>query len=173
MNVGRLAAAFLVLVALLGGGMIWWLQTRAFYDDPVPLTALRFTLSNGAVTDARTTGTAIDAVSSPLRYRACAQVVDGLPEAQRDALVPAEGAAPTVAPGWFDCFDADAIGADLAAGAATAVIGTKDQLYGIDRLVALYPDGRAFAWHQINECGEVVFDGRPAPEGCSEPPEDD
>ena len=170
---GRVAAAFLVLVALLGGGLIWWTQTRAFYGDPVPLTALALTLSDGTPTEARTTGTAIDAGSSPLRYRACAQVVDGLPEAQADALMPAEGAAPTVAPGWFDCFDAAAIGADLASGAARAVIGTRDVLYGIDRLVALYPDGRAFAWHQINACGEVVFDGRPAPEGCAPPPEDE
>ncbi|MGR3541447.1 MAG: DUF6446 family protein [Hasllibacter sp.] len=173
MNIGRLAAAFLLLVALLGGGLIWWLQTRAYYDAPVPVTALRLTLADGTVTEARTTGTSIDATSSPLRYRACARVVDGLPAAQAAALMPAPDAAPTVAPGWFDCFDADAIGADVAAGAARAVIGVKDLTYGIDRIVALYPDGRAYAWHQINECGEVVFDGRPAPDGCEEPPEDD
>ncbi|MGR3625750.1 MAG: DUF6446 family protein, partial [Limimaricola sp.] len=27
------------------------------------------------------------------------------------------------------------------------------------------------AWNQINVCGEVVFDGDPAPAGCPTPPE--
>ena len=35
----------------------------------------------------------------------------------------------------------------------------------------LYDDfGRGYVWHQINHCGEVVFDGQPAPEDCPEPP---
>ena len=41
----------------------------------------------------------------------------------------------------------------------------------IDRIVAVFPDGRGYAWHQINACGEVVFDGDPAPEGCPPVPE--
>jgi hypothetical protein len=44
-------------------------------------------------------------------------------------------------------------------------------LYGIDRVLAIYPDGRAFAWHQINACGKFVFDGDPPPEGCPPVPE--
>jgi hypothetical protein len=83
---------------------------------------------------------------------------------------PYEGAEPLVAPGWFDCFDADEIGAALSEGTAMAFMGTENQSYGIDRIVAILPDGRGFAWHQINHCGEVVFDGRPAPEDCPEPP---
>jgi hypothetical protein len=43
--------------------------------------------------------------------------------------------------------------------------------YGIDRIVAITEDGRGYVWHQINDCGEVVFDGEPAPENCPEPPE--
>jgi hypothetical protein len=43
--------------------------------------------------------------------------------------------------------------------------------YGIDRVVAVLPDGRGFAWHQINACGEVVFDGNPPPPGCPPVPE--
>jgi hypothetical protein len=78
---------------------------------------------------------------------------------------------PLVAPGWFDCFDAAAIGADLAAGRAAAVLGEANVTYGIDRVLALYPDGRGYAWHQINACGEVVFDGDPPPPGCPPVPE--
>jgi hypothetical protein len=43
--------------------------------------------------------------------------------------------------------------------------------WGIDRVVAVLPDGRGFAWHQINPCGEVVFNGEPAPAGCPPLPE--
>ena len=42
---------------------------------------------------------------------------------------------------------------------------------GIDRIVAVAEDGRGWVWHQINRCGEVVFDGQPAPEDCPEPPD--
>jgi len=41
----------------------------------------------------------------------------------------------------------------------------------VDRLVAVMPDGSAVSWHQINACGEVVFDGEAAPEGCPPVPE--
>jgi hypothetical protein len=85
------------------------------------------------------------------------------------ALYP--NARPLVAPGWFDCFDAATIGGDLQSGRAVAVLGEENVTYGIDRVIALYPDGRAFAWHQINACGEVVFDGDPPPEGCPPVPE--
>ena len=50
-------------------------------------------------------------------------------------------------------------------------MGVENIQYGIDRVVAVYPDGRGYAWHQINACGEVVFNREPVPEGCPEPPE--
>ena len=53
----------------------------------------------------------------------------------------------------------------------TAWLGTADITYGIDRVIALDADGRGYVWHQINPCGEVVFDGKPAPEGCPPKPE--
>ncbi len=81
-----------------------------------------------------------------------------------------DNAEPRVAPRWFDCFDAAQIGEDLATD-AIAFMGVENIDYGIDRIVAIYPDGRGYAWHQINECGEVVFDGNPVPEDCPPPPE--
>jgi hypothetical protein len=129
--------------------------------------ALKVTTGDGATLDLPAREfRGIDADSSPIRFRACftAELPEGLTPA------PYAGAEPLNAPGWFDCFDAAAIGADLASGAATAYLGEENVLYGIDRVLAVYPDGRAFAWHQINRCGEEVFDGRPAPEGCPNPP---
>jgi len=64
-----------------------------------------------------------------------------------------------------------AIGAALEQGEAVAFMGVENVRYGIDRIVAVMPDGRAVSWQQINACGEMVFDGNAAPEGCPEPPE--
>ena len=62
-----------------------------------------------------------------------------------------DGAVPLVAPGWFDCFDAETIGEALETGEAIAFMGEKNIEDGIDRIVAVFPDGRAYAWHQLNE----------------------
>ncbi|MEM6308196.1 MAG: DUF6446 family protein, partial [Pseudomonadota bacterium] len=72
------------------------------------------------------------------------------------------------APNWFDCFDASQIGADLEQGTATAFTGVRNYEYGIDRVVAIYPDGRGFIWHQINDCGDKLYDGSPASADCPE-----
>ena len=109
---------------------------------------------------------AIDSDSSPLRYRACFTVAADLAEA------PAyDDPTPLFAPGWFDCFDAQAIGADLEAGRARAILVAPDTpRYGIDRVMALYPDGRAMVWPQFNPCGTAFYDEDPLPPGCPPPP---
>ncbi len=162
---GRVAVGALVLAGLIAGGLLWWLQTRAYYDAPARAAAIVLTLDGREVaTPAEVTS--IDAGSSPLRYRACFEL--GGPLAGTPAAP--EFASPTVAPGWFGCFDADAIGADLEAGRAAPVLAQADVEYGIDRVAAIYPDGRGRAWHQINRCGRAVFDGEPVPAGCAPPP---
>jgi hypothetical protein len=162
---GRVAVAALVLAGLIAGALLWWLQTRAYYDEPAAIGRVSLTL-DGREVALPAQGTSIDADSSPLRYRACFTLAGPL----AGTPTPPEFASPTVAPGWFECFDADAIGADLAAGRALAVLGQADVEYGIDRVAAIYPDGRGRAWHQINRCGRAVFDGEPVPEGCAPPP---
>ena len=162
---GRVAVAALVLAGLLAGGLLWWLQTRAYYDDPVHADAVVLTV-DGREVELAADLVSIDAASSPLRYRACFDLAEPLV----GTPVAPEFASPTVAPGWFDCFDADAIGADLEAGGALAILARAEVEYGIDRVAALYPDGRGRAWHQVNRCGRAVFDGEPAPAGCAPPP---
>ena len=88
-----------------------------------------------------------------------------------ETFLPHERAEPKVAPKWFDCFDADEIGAALRNGSALAFMGTENIEYGIDRIVAVMTDGRGFAWHQINRCGEIAFDGDPLPPSCPPKPE--
>jgi hypothetical protein len=170
---GKIIALTLVTLGLTAGVAMYWLQEYAFYEEALLETAggavaMKVTSTSGEVADLPVADfTAIDADSSPIRFRACftAEVPEGL------TPVTYENAEPLNAPRWFDCFDAAAIGGDLETGAAVAVLGQANVLYGIDRVIALYPNGRAFAWHQINECGEEVFDGQPAPEGCPPAPQ--
>ncbi len=82
-----------------------------------------------------------------------------------------DDAVPLNAPGWFDCFDAAEIGAALENGEALAFLGTENISYGIDRIVAVLPDGRGFAWHEINTCGKLAFDGEDLPATCPPKPE--
>ena len=80
--------------------------------------------------------------------------------------MPAEKAVPRNAPFWFDCFDAAAIGAELKAGQAAAYVSQKNVHYGVDRIVAITADGRGYAWHDLNDCGEKAYDGTVVGEEC-------
>jgi hypothetical protein len=79
-----------------------------------------------------------------------------------------DDAVPLLAPKWFDCFNAATIGQDLETGAAVAFMGARNFEYGIDRVVAIYPDGRGYMWHQINDCGDKNYDGSPVDPTCPE-----
>ncbi len=168
----RAVIVAILLCALGLGALMWWLQTRAYYRE-VPAA------ESGYVTLVTAEGAqepqpfaahrAIDSASSPIRFRACVDL--STPWAEMGRFRPYEGAEPLNAPGWFDCFDARAIGEALEAGEARAVLSRADAVWGVDRVAAVFPDGRAFLWHQINRCGEAVFNGRPPPEGCPPPPE--
>ena len=57
---------------------------------------------------------------------------------------------PLNAPPWFDCFDAPAIDRALRGGEAIAFLSEPDILPGVDRVVAVFADGRAYAWHQLH-----------------------
>ena len=170
---GKVLGIMLILSGVVAGAAMYYLQVYAFYeeitasDDDVVLTSL-FSGEPEPILFDKFAG--IDSDSSPIRYRACFETPTSL-ALMTETYVIVDEAEPLVAPGWFDCFDAEAIGADLEDGTAIAFMGTENVQYGIDRIVAVYPDGRAYAWNQINACGEVVFDGDPAPEGCPPPPE--
>ncbi|SFL60821.1 DUF6446 family protein [Shimia aestuarii] len=171
---GKLLAGFIVVVAFISGIAMYYLQVYAYYDavpasgtDDVQLTVMASGQPEPILYE---NFEAIDSESSPIRYRACftTTMSSGLLTETYEAY---ERPEPLVAPGWFDCFDAKEIGYALEEGEALAFLGTENVVYGVDRVIAILPDGRGFAWHQINRCGEVVFDGKPAPEGCPPAPE--
>ena len=170
---GKFLAGFIVITALVAGVSMYYLQVYAFYDE-VPINrhddVMMVTLAGDAPEPILYEDfQAIDSDSSPIRYRACFTTNQSL-AMMTETYAPYEGAEPRLAPKWFDCFDAKAIGAALEDGSAVAFLGTPNVQYGIDRVVAVLPDGRGFVWHQINHCGAVVFDGQPAPEDCPQPP---
>jgi hypothetical protein len=171
--IGRVAAVALLACALVAGAAMYWLQTRAFYEriPDGPGAEVRLTsLSTGAPEPITYDGfEAIDATSSPIRYRACFTTPLRF-GTLTETYAPAADPVPLTAPGWFDCFDAAAIAEALDSGDALAFMGHENITYGIDRIVAITRDGRGYSWHRINACGEVVFDGRPPPEGCPPPP---
>jgi hypothetical protein len=170
---GRALAAVILVSALIAGGAMYYLQVYYFYDEARLASEggeveMKITLQGGDVIDLPVTAfRGIDADSSPIRFRAC--FTAQLP--QDAGLVPYPRAEPLNAPSWFDCFDAKALGAALETGQARAYLGQENIRYGIDRIIAIEADGRGYAWHQINRCGEKVFDGQPAPEGCPPPPQ--
>ena len=171
--IARIIILGTLVIALIAGAAIYYLQVYAYYNDisdqveNVQLTSISTGEAEGILFE---NIKAIDSTSSPLRYRACFDT--GLSLALlTETYEIYDNAEPRVAPAWFDCFDAKQIGADIEAGQAVAFLGTQNIQYGIDRVIAVYDDGRAFAWHQINFCGEVVFDGNPTPPECPPAPE--
>lgn len=148
---GKIVGGFIVLTALIGGAAIYWLQEYAYYEPVAfqPGQGIALTLVGGAVEPMLAENLeGIDAESSPLRFRACFETPTSL-ATLTETYVIYDAAVPTVAPSWFTCFDASAIGAALEGGGAVAFLSQAAIAPGIDRVVAVFPDGRAFAWHQI------------------------
>lgn len=170
----RFILIVMVLFSLVAGAALYYLQVYAYYAEVsaedvgnVQLTSL-FSAEPEEVLFENFKG--IDSDSSPIRFRACFDTT--LSQALlTDTYITYPAAEPLVAPGWFDCFDAEAIGDALRTGEAIAFLGVANVQYGVDRVVAVMPDGRGYIWHQINACGAMVFNGEPAPEGCPPVPE--
>jgi len=171
---GKVIVSILVASGVVAGAAMYYLQVYGFYEEVPVMGAGDVVVTT--VTDQvpeeiiYNEFQAIDADSSPLRYRACFETTMST-AMMSETYELYDEAVPLIAPGWFDCFDAAEIGAALEEGTALAFMGTENIVFGIDRIVAVGDDGRGFVWHQINHCGAEVFDGNPPPEGCPTPPE--
>ncbi|APG48082.1 DUF6446 family protein [Phaeobacter porticola] len=171
---GKFLSLILILSGLLAGGAMYYLQIYGFYED-VELQPGRdvmlVPLGEETAKPIRYSGfEAIDAGSSPIRYRACFRT-DLTPEALAQVFTLSEQKEPRNAPGWFDCFDAAAIGAALANGHAQSFLSAKNISYGVDRIVAVTDDGRGYVWHELNDCGQKAYDGTVVGEECPPRPE--
>lgn len=153
MNAGKVIVGAIVIVAAIAGRFLWYTAERAFYEPVafqpgaeiklVPLTSDQ----PEAIVVSGVEG--IDATSSPIKFRACFTTpltLATLTETYREY----PGAEPLVAPSGFDCFDAAAIGKALETGEALAFLSELNIHPGVDRVVAVFADGRAYAWNQLN-----------------------
>lgn len=147
MTSGRVIVIVILAVTVLFGVALWYANTRAYYArlDVVEISVQRpdGELVALDITDAE----GIDATTSPLRFRACFTLND---QAALTEAAPYEDPTPLIPPGWFECFDATAIGNALEAGEAQAYLGQRNFARGVDRVVAVFPDGRGYAWTQLN-----------------------
>lgn len=153
MNAGKIIVGGIVIVAAIAGGFLWYTAERAFYEPVAfqPGAEIRLVPLTGDQPEAIVVEgiEGIDAESSPIKFRACFRTplsLAMLTETYRDY----PGAEPLVAPSDFDCFDAAAIGRALETGEALAFLSEPNIHPGVDRVVAVFPDGSAFAWHQLN-----------------------
>jgi len=161
---GRAVVTVLVLAAAISGGAMYFLQVWGLYDRLPATDRLTVATADGPAEFRVTDFRGIDSDSSPLRRRACFTLHAA------EGLIPYPAPTPLNAPRWFDCFDAERIDRDLAAGRADAWLVEADFAWGFDRVMAVYPDGAAYLWNQMNVCGRAHFDGRPLPPGCPPAP---
>ena len=149
MTSGRWLVIAIVVITAVFGAAVWWFQTRAYYER-VESARMVVTEETGEVhvLDVKDFQ-GITTWTSPISFRACFRLGA---EARADAELGAnyDDPTPLTAPGWFDCFDAEAIGTALEAGQANALLSQREIDPGVDRVIAVFPDGRAYAWHQLN-----------------------
>lgn len=150
---GKIVGSFVVISALIFGAVVYYTQVYAFYDtvaaEDAGITIVN--LATGQPEPVLVEGfEGIDGTSSPIRFRACFTLplrAGTLTETYEAYANPT----PLTGPGWFDCFDAEAIGKALETGEALAFLSQREIHDGVDRVIAVLPDGRAFAWHQLND----------------------
>jgi hypothetical protein len=163
---GKIIVTSILLSSLIGGAALYYLQVYGFYEPvtsgEVELVSL---VSNAPEAISIDSFDAIDADSSPIRYRACFTTPMSLAMLS-ETYVGLEAATPRNAPGWFGCFDAAAIAAELDAGTALPFLSHKNIAFGVDRIVAITADGRGYVWHELNDCGEKAYDGTVVGEEC-------
>lgn len=138
-----------MLSVLVAGTAIWWAQLYAVSDEAVfrPGDGISLTPILGEVPEViLADGITATATTPPLSFRACfttplSQAM--LTETYRVYPHPLPPADPVL-----PCFDAPRLAAALKTGEAIAFLSEHDSAPGVDRVVAVFPDGHAVAWQQ-------------------------
>lgn len=165
---GKIVGSIIVIVSVAAGAALYYLQVYGYYTN-VNATGSDVELVSVVSEEPEAIlyedFQAIDADSSPIRYRACFRTDMSL-SLLTETYVGLDAVTPRNAPNWFDCFDAEAIGEELEAGTALTFLSQKNIHYGVDRVVAITQDGRGYIWHELNDCGEKAYDGTVIGEEC-------
>lgn len=126
--------------------VLWYTQFYAWYEE-LPQRPLIVAGEEVPIDSWQ----AIDGSSSPLKLRICVTVTPETAATLAAQLETSEPGDPLVPPDWFTCFDAKQISRDMQAGLATFHVLGPSEFEGVDDVMAIYPDGRAFVWRQLDE----------------------
>ncbi|MEM9716663.1 MAG: DUF6446 family protein [Pseudomonadota bacterium] len=148
----------LMVAALAIGGGIWYSSTVGSYERISGITAVPVSGEMRAVSNYQ----GLDGDSSPLKLRGCFDADWAFQGATENNAI----ATALVTPGWFDCFDDEALNADIDAGIASVLISEENIPFGFTTYIAHYADGRGYLWREINACGTAQFAGDPLPLDC-------
>jgi hypothetical protein len=181
MNATRAWIVLILGTAIIGGAVMFYQLQYAGYAELTGDQIGEIQLINVSTNESEAilleNVKAIDTVKDGVRlsgaisFRACFDT----PSSQAtlsETYVIMDDPIPLNAPSWFECFNAQEVGAALEDGTAITFMSEENISYGVDRVVAFLPDGRGFVWHQLNPCGVAVFAGANTPDGCPELPED-
>jgi hypothetical protein len=137
---GKHVVTGLVGFTFVFGMAFWWFQEHAFYEenwaDKVEIAGVVYPVTQWK---------GITSESSPLKMRACFVISEPF------EAPPSIAANPLVAPGWFKCFNAEYITESLASNYGKAYVAEHNDPEGFDRIVAVFPGGKAYMWRQLSE----------------------
>jgi hypothetical protein len=165
-SAGKIVAGGMVLIGAVAGGAMYYLQEYAYYTPAQFVPGAEITLTpieSGKPEPILVENIqGIDSASVPLKFRAC--FTTPLTQAMlTETYLPYPNAQPLTAPSWFSCFDAAAIGTAIENGTALAFLSQSQIAPQIDRVVAVFADGRAFAWHQVAPAAVKDYSGTVTP----------
>ena len=147
---GKLLAGGIVAFGAVFGIGMWYAQVYAYYEEVTGINEVTVGVETFAVSDY----TGIEARTSPLKMRGCFTFED--PQGAIVAGERATDAVPLKPPHWFECFDTVQILADIESGESIPIMAGLDDGDGADLYMAIYPDGRAYRWRQVN----AKYEGR-------------
>ena len=121
---GKVIGIAIMITALVAGAALYYLQVYGFYtevrDSDAPDVELVSVVSEEPEPILYSAFEAIDADSSPIRFRACFETQMSL-AMLTETYVGVDAPAPRNAPHWFGCFNAEAIAGEIADGTALTV----------------------------------------------------
>ena len=139
---GKLFVISLLVFTFSFSIILYYFQVYAFYSRADGLASIKVLDRDVVVQNYR----GIDSVTSGLKLRGCFSVD---PQEFSDLPILAK-ATPLSAPFWFGCFDHIKLQLEINKGYAKAFLVSENEKDGIDRVLAVYPNGNAFQWRQLN-----------------------
>jgi hypothetical protein len=139
---GKIFVGSLLLFTICFSAVLYYFQVFAFYKRVDFLPSI--TVLGKDISIEKYQG--IDSATSGLKLRGCFTIdpkeLLGTPKPFK--------ATPLSSPFWFRCFDNRQLQIAIDSGEAKAYLVAENEKDGIDRIVAVYSDGKAFQWRQLN-----------------------